>query len=47
MPTKKKPKRVRFSIHSEKASEEIHDMAERVARADMTPAKKKKKEVKV
>ena len=40
MPTKKKPKRIRFSGRSEKTSEEIHDIAERVARAVMTPVPK-------
>ncbi len=42
MPTKKKPKRIRFSGRSEKASEAVHDMAERMARAVMTPVKKEK-----
>ena len=46
MPTKKKPKRIRFSGYDKKTSDEIHDMAERVARAVMTPVKKEKKEEK-
>ena len=44
---KEKPKRIRFSGHSEKSSEAIQDMAEQVARAIMTPVKKEKKKAKV
>ena len=42
MPTKikKKPKRIRFSGYSKKESEEIHNRAEQIARAVMTPVKK-------
>ena len=39
--TKKKPKRIRFSGYSKEESEEIHDRAERLARALVTPVKKK------
>ena len=47
MPTKKKPKRVRFSGYDAKSSEDIHDKAERIVRAVMTPLKKENKKEKV
>ena len=47
MPTKKKPKRIRFSGYTKEESEAVHDKAERMARAVMTPVKKEKKKIKV
>ena len=46
MPTKKKPKRVRFSGYTKEESEEIHYRAERLARALVTPVKKDAKKEK-
>lgn len=45
MPTKRKekPKRVRFSGYTKEESEAIHDRAERLARALVTPVKREGK----